>query len=65
MSWASELPKELKIKPMPLIVLTGLDTKHNTVHKEVWENFSGRSNQKFRYKLLDGDHESPKVKPKV
>ena len=65
MSWASDMPAELFVKPLPFIVLTGLDIKHNAVHKEVWDGFSMRNNQKFRYKLLDGDHEYPKVKNKV
>ena len=65
MSWASVVPKELSIVPLPLVVLTGLDIKHNAVHKEVWDGFNLRSNQKFRYKPLDGDHEYPKCKNKV
>jgi hypothetical protein len=65
MSWASVIPKELSVKPLPLVVLTGLDIKHNAVHKEVWDGFNARSNLKFRYKLLDGDHEYPKSKNKV
>ncbi len=65
MSWASVVPKELSILPLPLVVLTGLDIKHNAVHKEIWDGFNLRSNQKFRYKLLDGDHEYPKCKNKV
>jgi hypothetical protein len=65
MSWTSVLPKELTIQPLPLIVLTGLDIKHNAVHKEIWDGFNVRSNQKYRYKLLDGDYEYPKPKPKV
>jgi hypothetical protein len=65
MSWASVIPKELSVKPLPLVILTGLDIKHNAVHKEVWDGFNARSNFKFRYKLLDGDHEYPKSKNKV
>lgn len=65
MSWASQIPKELTVKPLPLIVLTGLDIKHNAIHKEIWDHFSIRSNVKFRYKILDGDHEYPKCKPKA
>ena len=65
MSWASNIPKELSIQPLPLVVLTGLDVKHNAVHKEIWDGFNARTNQKFRYKLLDGDHEYPKCKNKV
>ncbi len=65
MSWASVVPKELSILPLPLVVLTGLDIKHNAVHKEIWDGFNLRSSQKFRYKLLDGDHEYPKCKNKV
>jgi hypothetical protein len=65
MSWACAIPKELYIQPLPLIVLTGLDVKHQTIHREIWEGFSVKSNQKYRYLLLDGDHEYPKMKPKV
>ena len=65
MSWASFISKELSITPLPLVVLTGLDVKHNAIHKEIWDGFNVRSNQKFRYQLLDGDHEYPKPKNKV
>jgi hypothetical protein len=65
MSWSTLIPRELPIQPLPLIVLTGLDIKHNAVHNEIWKGFSTRSNQKFKYKLLDGDYEYPKCKPKV
>lgn len=65
MSWTNEMPKELSVKPLPLIVLTGLDIKHNAIHKEIWDGFNLKTGQKFRYKLLDGDHEYPKSKNKV
>jgi hypothetical protein len=65
MSWASKIPPELSTKNSPLVVLTGLDVKHNAIHKEIWDGFHARTNQKFRYKLLDGDHEYPKPKNKV
>lgn len=64
MSWASSIPKELSVQPLPLVVLTGLDVKHNAIHNEIWDGFNARTNQKFRYKLLDGDHEYPKCKNK-
>lgn len=64
MSWASSIPKELSVQPLPLVILTGLDIKHNAVHKEIWDGFNARTNQKFRYKLLDGDYEYPKCKNK-
>jgi hypothetical protein len=65
MSWTNVMPKELFVKPLPLIVLTGLEIKHNAVHKEIWDGFNARSHSKYRYKLLDGDHEYPKSKNKV
>jgi hypothetical protein len=65
MSWASFTPKELHVQPLPLCVLTGLDTERNHIHKEIWDNFSNRNGQKYHYKLLDGDFEYPKCKPKV
>jgi hypothetical protein len=65
MSWSTLIPRELPIHPLPLIVLTGLDIKHNAVHNEIWDGFNIRTNQKFRYKLLDGDYEYPKCKQKV
>lgn len=65
MSWASILPKELLIVPTPLVALTGLDVKHNVIHKEIWDKFYARHGQKFRYKLVDGDFEYPKCKPDV
>ena len=65
MSWASQIPPELSTPHLPLVVLTGLDVKHNAIHKGIWDGFNERTNQKFRYKLLDGDHEYPKPKTKV
>lgn len=65
MSWASTIPKELTTHHTPLVILTGLDVKHNAIHKEIWDGFNARTNLKFRYKLLDGDHEYPKPKTKV
>jgi hypothetical protein len=65
MSWTSEMPKELSMQPLPLIVLTGLDIKHNAIHKEIWDGFNLKTGQKFRYKLLGADHEYPKCKNKV
>lgn len=65
MSWASHIPTELSVHPFPLVVLTGLDIKHNAVHKEIWDGFYSKNNTKFRYSLLDGDHEYPKAKGKV
>ncbi|CAF0724301.1 unnamed protein product [Brachionus calyciflorus] len=64
MSWASHIPTELSVHPLPLVVLTGLDIRHNAVHKEIWDGFYSKNNTKFRYSLLDGDHEYPKAKGK-
>ena len=65
MSWASVLPNELTLTPLPFVVLTGLDVKHNAVHKEIWDGFNLRTNLKFRYNLFEGDHDYPKPKNKV
>lgn len=62
MSWASIIPQELTYQPLPLVVLTGLDIKHNAIHKEIVDAFSTRSGNKYRYKLLDGDYEYSKAK---
>jgi hypothetical protein len=65
MSWASILPKELTSSPTPLVALTGLDIKHNAVHKEIYDGFYAHNGQKFRYKLVDGDYDYPKCKADV
>lgn len=65
MSWSNVFPKELTITPLPLISLTGLDIKNNAIHKEIWDGFYAHNGQKFRYKLVDGDHEYPRSKPDV
>ena len=65
MSWSSILPKELITSPIPLVALTGLDVKHNVIHKEIWDGFYAHHGLKFRYKLVDGDYEYPKCKPRV
>ena len=65
MSYSSILPKELTTVPIPLVALTGLDIKHNVIHKEIWDGFYAHHGQKFRYKLVDGDYEYPKCKPRV
>lgn len=60
-----ELPPELHVRPFAFIAVTGLDTLHNAIHKAVWNSFSTNRHPDrlpIVFKVLDGDHEYPKVK---
>lgn len=68
MSWACDFPQELLHKPLGLVVLAGLDSTYNAVHKAVWDLFC--NNRKpdrvpLNFVTLPVDHVYPKVKPKV
>lgn len=68
MSWASDLPGELLCRPMGLVVLTGLDTTYNAIHKSIWDSFCNnrRSDRvPLNFIALGADHEYPKSKAKV
>ncbi|KAK7097409.1 hypothetical protein V1264_004394 [Littorina saxatilis] len=67
MSWASELPPELLCRPVGLVVLTGLDTTYNAVHKAVWDAFCNNRRPDrvpLHFRALELDHVYPKAKPK-
>lgn len=67
MSWASDLPGELLCRPMGLVVLTGLDTTYNAIHKSIWDSFCNnrRSDRvPLNFIALGADHEYPKSKAK-
>lgn len=67
MSWASELPPELLSRPVGLVVLTGLDTMYNAVHKAVWDAFCNNRRADrvpLHFRALNADHVYPKAKSK-
>lgn len=68
MSWANELPDELLVRPVGLVILANLDVANNSVHKSIWESFS--SNRRpdrvaLNFKHFDTEHVYPKCKSKV
>ena len=68
MSWASEFPEELRHKPNGLVVLAGLDSMYNAVHKAVWDLFcNNRKSDRvpLNFATFPADHEYPRAKPKV
>lgn len=68
MAWASELPAELLCRPVGLVVLTGLDTTYNAVHKAVWDSFCNNRRPDrvpLHFRSLGADHVYPKCKSKV
>ncbi|CAD5123244.1 DgyrCDS11600 [Dimorphilus gyrociliatus] len=67
MSWANELPEELLIRPVGLVILANLDIANNSIHKSIWESFS--SNRRpdrvaLHFKHFDTEHVYPKCKSK-
>lgn len=68
MSWASEFPEELRLRPRGLVILAGLDSKYNAVHKAIWDMFcNNRRSDRVPLNFVSHpvDHEYPKAKPKV
>lgn len=68
MAWASEFPPELLCRPTGLVVLTGLDTTYNAVHKAIWDSFCNNRRPDrvpLQFRVLGADHEYPKCKTKV
>ncbi|XP_076817428.1 trafficking protein particle complex subunit 11-like [Clavelina lepadiformis] len=67
MASAVDLPPELSCRPMPFVVLTGLDVTYNAVHKSIWDAFSNnRRNERLQisFSCLPGDHTYPQSKAK-
>ncbi|XP_033149774.1 trafficking protein particle complex subunit 11 [Drosophila busckii] len=68
------LPSELLVVPHPLIGFCGLDVARQSVHKTIWDAFSGSLQRKpadrerdraaVQYKLLPANYEFPVAKPK-
>ncbi|XP_068150036.1 LOW QUALITY PROTEIN: trafficking protein particle complex subunit 11 [Drosophila tropicalis] len=65
------LPSELLVTPQPLIGFCGLDTARNSVHKSVWDAFTGslrkptdRERAAVQYKQLPPNYDFPVAKPK-
>ncbi|KAH8395202.1 hypothetical protein KR222_002354 [Zaprionus bogoriensis] len=74
---ATSLPSELLVIPQPLIGFCGLDVARQSVHKSIWDAFSGTLQQRkpadrererdraaVQYKLLPPSYEFPVAKPK-
>ncbi|XP_030385750.1 trafficking protein particle complex subunit 11 [Scaptodrosophila lebanonensis] len=67
---ATALPSELLVTPQPLIGFCGLDVSRQSVHKSIWDAFSGNLQRKaadraaVQYKLLPPNYEFPIAKPK-
>lgn len=63
-----EFPLELCSSLLTFVALTGLDVVHNAVHKSIWDLLSNNrlsDRVPIQFKVLEGDHEYPKPKPKV
>jgi len=68
MSWASDFPDALRYRPYGLVILAGLETTYNAVHKAIWDLFC--NNRKpdrvpLNFVTKPVDHEYPKPKAKV
>lgn len=62
-----EFPLELCSSLLTFVALTGLDVVHNAVHKSIWDLLSNNrlsDRVPIQFKVLEGDHEYPKPKPK-
>lgn len=63
-----DFPVELCCRPMAFVALTGLDVVYNAVHRAVWDAFCANRRADrvpISFKVLPGDHEYPKCRPKV
>lgn len=63
-----DFPVELCCRPMAFVTLTGLDVVYNAVHRAVWDAFCANRRADrvpISFKVLPGDHEYPKCRPKV
>lgn len=66
MAWACVMPEELSIIPKGLVCLANLDTRHQAVHRSIWELLDKeRPNASLRYRLVDIDEQYPRSKQKV
>ncbi|CAF0949450.1 unnamed protein product [Adineta steineri] len=65
MAWACIMPEELSIVPRGLVCLANLDTRHQSVHRSIWELLDKeRANVPLRYRLVDIDEQYPTSKAK-
>ena len=58
-----KFPEAIAHTPRPFVGLTGLDSKHNAIHRTVWDAFeTSRKEHKKRinYKEFPGDHIYPR-----
>lgn len=66
MAWACIMPEELSVVPLGLVCLANLDTRHQSVHRSIWELLDKeRPNAPLRYRLVDIDEQYPHSKAKV
>ncbi|XP_022103870.1 trafficking protein particle complex subunit 11-like [Acanthaster planci] len=62
-----DLPSELMCRPLGLVVLTGLNTTYNAVHRAIWDSFSANRRPDrvpLYFKAWPADHEYPKCRSK-
>ncbi|CAF4934626.1 unnamed protein product, partial [Rotaria magnacalcarata] len=64
--WACAMPEELSIVPKGLVCLANLDTRHQPVHRSIWELLDKeKPSAQLRYRLVDIDEQYPHSKAKV
>jgi len=65
MAWACLMPEDLSIVPRGLVCLANLETRHQSVHRAIWEQLEKeRVNPPLRYRLVDIDEQYPHKKAK-
>ncbi|UJR26957.1 hypothetical protein I4U23_008264 [Adineta vaga] len=65
MAWACIMPEELSVVPRGLVCLANLDTRHQSVHRSIWELLDKeRPTGPLRYRLVDIDEQYPHSKAK-
>ncbi|CAF2034081.1 unnamed protein product [Rotaria magnacalcarata] len=65
MAWACAMPEELSIVPKGLVCLANLDTRHQPVHRSIWELLDKeKPSAQLRYRLVDIDEQYPHSKAK-
>ena len=66
MAWDCIMPEELFVVLRGLVCMVNLDTRHQPVHRSIWELMDKeRPNSALCYRLVDIDEQYPHSKPKV
>ena len=66
MAWACLMPEDLSVVPRGFVCLANLETRHQPVHRAIWEQLEKeRPNPPLRYRLVDIDEQYPQKKQKV